>query len=122
MGNKKIVYRYTLDKKYDCEFKSLADAAKALNLKSKSGISAAIKDASKSSGGYYWSLIKSDILPEVQHKKVFIPQSIDVFDIQGNFIKNFETISECIKEYPYCRKVLRGERKSSQGFTFKLKI
>lgn len=122
VGNKKIVYRYTLNKKYDCEFESLADAAKALNLKSKSGISAAIKDTNKSSGGYYWSLTKSDTLPEVQHQKELTPQSVDVFDLEGNFIKNFETISECIKEYPYCRKVLRGERKSSQGFTFKLKI
>lgn len=121
-GGKRIVYRYTLDKKYDCEFKSLSDAARATGLKSKSGISAAIKNCDKTSGGYYWSLIKEDVLPEVQHEKKLIPQPVNVFDLKGNLIKTFNTISECIKEYPYCRRVLRGERKTAHGLIFKLKI
>jgi hypothetical protein len=41
-----------MDGKYDSKFDSLADAAKALNLKSTSGISSALKDPRKSSGGY----------------------------------------------------------------------
>lgn len=118
-SGRKIVYRYTLEGKFDAEFKSLADAAKALNLKNYSGISAALKNPKKSSGGYKWSLIKSDYITEVQINKELKPQSIEVLDLNGNFIKKFDTISECVKEFPYCRKVLRGERKSAHNCIFK---
>lgn len=118
-GGRKIIYRYTLDGNYDCEFKSIADAAKALNLKSTSGISAALKNPQKSSGGYKWSLIKSIKITEAQINNERKPQGIKVFDLEGNFIKKFDTISDCIKEFPYCRKVLRGERKSAHKCIFK---
>lgn len=51
-GGKVKVYQYTLEGDYNTEFESLAEAAKSLGLKSKSGISAAIKNHNKSSGGY----------------------------------------------------------------------
>lgn len=41
-----------MDGLYDCEFKSIADAAKACGLKSTSGISAALKNPEKSSAEY----------------------------------------------------------------------
>lgn len=119
---RKIVYRYTLDGKYDGEFKSLAEAAKEVNLKSQAGISAALKDPKKSSGGYRWSLVKSEEITEVTINKELIPQPVEMFDLQGNFIKQFGTISECVKEFPYCRRVLRGERKSAHGYIFKYKL
>lgn len=118
-GGRKIIYRYLISGEYDAEFKSLAEAAKSLNLKSTSSISAALKDSNKTSGGYKWSLIKSDFIPEVQINKELKPVSVNVFDLNGNFIKKFDTVSECIKEFPYCRKVLRGERKSSHNCIFK---
>jgi hypothetical protein len=121
-NGRKIIYRYTIGGEYDCDFKSLADAAKASNLKSPSGISAALKDSSKSSGGYRWSLIKSDKITEVQISYDLKPQPIEVFDLDGNFIKEFDTITECMKEFPYCRRVLRGERKSSNKHIFKYKV
>lgn len=118
-GGRKIIYRYTLEGKYDSEFKSLAEAAKSVNLKSHSSISAALKDAEKSSGGYRWSLIKSDYITKVKINKELTPQPVEVLDLEGNFIKKFETISECVKEFPYCRRVLRGERKSAHNCIFK---
>lgn len=118
-GGRKIIYRYTLEGKFDTEFKSIADAAKALGLKSQSGISGALKDSKKSSGGYKWSLIKSDYITEVQINKDLKPQPVEVLDLDGNFIKRFNTISECMKEFPYCRKVLRGERKTAHNYIFK---
>ena len=51
-GGRKIVYRYNMNGDYDCEFNSIADAIKELGLKSAGGISAALKDTNKSSGGY----------------------------------------------------------------------
>ena len=121
-SGRKIVYRYTPDGVYDSEFESIAVAAKSLNLKSPSGISAAIKDSQKLSGGYRWSLIKSDRITEPQINNELQPQGVDVYDLNENFIKTFDTISEFLKEFPYCRKVLRGERKSSQGCIFKYKL
>lgn len=118
-SGKKTVYRYTLDGKYDGEFKSLADAAKNLNLKSYTSISAALKDPKKVSGGYRWSLIKSKEITEVIVNKELIPQPVEVLDLQGNFIKQFDTVSDCIKEFPYCRRVLRGERKSAHEHIFR---
>ena len=118
-GGRKIIYRYTMDGNYDSEFSSITNAAKSLNLKSTSGISAALKNSQKSSGEYRWSLIKSDKITEVQINKELKPQAVEVFDLNGNFVKTFDTITECIKEFPYCRKVLRGERKSANNHIFK---
>lgn len=118
-GNRKVVYRYTLEGDYDCEFKSLAEAAKSVDLKSKSGISAAIKNPSKSSGGYKWSLIKSNKITEVSINNELKARAVEVFDLEGNLIKKFNRVSDCIKEFPYCRKVLRGERRTAHKYIFK---
>lgn len=118
-GGRKIIYRYTMDGNYIDEFSSLSEAAKSLGLKSTSGISAAIKDPKKSSGEYRWSLIKSDKITEIQINKELKPQAVEVFDLKGNLVKTFDTITECIKEFPYCRKVLRGERKTANNHIFK---
>jgi hypothetical protein len=55
----------------------------------------------------------------VQINKDLKPQPVEVLDLNGNFIKRFNTISECMKEFPYCRKVLRGERKTAHNYIFK---
>jgi hypothetical protein len=52
LGNKKKVHRYTLDGEYVDSFKTLIEAAEACGLKTKDGISAAIKDPNKTSGNY----------------------------------------------------------------------
>ena len=119
VGGKKEVHRYTLDGKYDKTFKSLADAAKELGLKSKSGISAAIKDPTKTSGGFKWSLIKSDTISLFVKNQELKPMGVEVYDKENNLIKTFKSVTDCIKEYPYCRKVLRGERKSTHNCIFK---
>lgn len=121
-GGRKIVYRYNIDGSYDSEFKSIACAAKESGLKSTSSISSAIKNPKKTAGGYRWSLIKSNEITEVQLHNELTPQPVEVYDLNENFIKEFETISDCIKEFPYCRKVLRGERKSAHKCIFKYKL
>lgn len=115
-GRKKV-YRYTLDGKFDKEYNSLADAARDLGLSQGKIISTAIKKL-YTSCGYKWSFIKSDIYQEVQLLPEIIPQKVAVYDLDHTLIKTFNTVSECIKEYPYCRRVLRKERKSAHNCIF----
>lgn len=43
---------------------------------------------------------------------------IKQFDLNGNLIKIWDSISQCAKEHPKCREVLKGVRKQTHGFTF----
>lgn len=117
-NGKKKVYRYTLDNKFDREFNSLADAAKQSGLKGSNSISAAIKKFSVSAG-YKWSLIKSNEFQEVALLPNLTPQKVGVYDLNNTLIKTFDTVSKCQKEFPYCRRVLRKERKSAHNYMFK---
>lgn len=117
-GSKKRVYRYTLDNKFDTEFDSVAEAAKMSGLKKGHSISTAIKKFS-TSAGYKWSFIKAEIFPEVALVSEIIPQKVGVYDTNGELIKSFDTVTLCQKEFPSCRRVLRGERKHAHGYTFK---
>lgn len=69
-------------------------------------------------------MTKSDKISEIQINKELKPQAVEVLDLEGNYVKTYDTISDCIKDFPYCRKVLRGERKSANNhiFQYKLKI
>jgi len=117
-NGKKKVFRYTLDNKFDIEFNSLADAAKASGLKNGHNISDAIKKFG-TSGGYKWSFIKSDIFIEATVNPEIVAQKVGVYDLENNLIKTFETVSECMKKFPYCRRVLRKERKTAHNHIFK---
>ena len=45
---------------------------------------------------------------------------IDQYDLEGNFIKTWDTYSQCRKEFPNVKAVLCGERKHTHGYTFKI--
>jgi hypothetical protein len=116
---KKKVYQYDLNENYINSFDSLADAARACNLKQSTSISQAIKKFSES-GGYKWSFIKADKFPEINLlPEVNKSEMVGQYDEKDKLVKVYETVLECQKDFPYCRKVLRGERKSSQGYVFK---
>lgn len=117
-GGRKKVYRYTLDGKFDKEYKSLADGAKDCGLKKTNCISQAIKKFS-TSGGYKWSFLKTPLFTEVSINQEIVAQKVAVYDLNNVFIKDFDSVSECQKEYPYCRRVLRNERKKAHNCIFK---
>ena len=112
------MYRYTLDNKFDKEYNSLADAAKEVGLKKSNSISTAIKKFS-TSAGYKWSLIKSEYFPEVSLLPEIKIQKVGVYDENNKLIKTFDTVADCQKEFPYCRRVLRNERKKAHNLIFK---
>lgn len=45
---------------------------------------------------------------------------IDQFDLEGNFIKTWDSYSQCRKEFPKVKAVLTGGRNHTHGFTFKI--
>ena len=42
------------------------------------------------------------------------------YDLEGNFIKTWNSYSECRKEHPNVKQVLTGGRKQTHGYTFKI--
>ena len=42
------------------------------------------------------------------------------YDLDGKLIKEWNTISECAKVHPKVRLVLKGIRKQTHGYTFKV--
>jgi hypothetical protein len=109
------IYRYTLDGKFDKEYLSIKDAELDTGC-THSNIIRAIKN-NKTSGGYKWSYIKSDIIQTFseQHIKAV---KVAQYDKEHNLIKIWDSLAECQKEFPYCRKVCRKEKKSTAGYIF----
>lgn len=109
------IYRYSLDGKFEKEYKSVAEACK--DTKSCSGnILRAIKN-NRTASGYRWSYIKSDIIKPYSSEDLK-PIKIAQYDLQHNLIKIWDTVSECKKQFPSCQKICRKERRSTNGYIF----
>ena len=69
--------------------------------------------------GYYWSEIKYDNYleenPELQSKKAI---KVYQYSLDKQFIKEWESISKCRKEFPDALKVCLGELESSKNYIF----
>lgn len=90
----KYVYQYDEDRNFIREHSSLTDSGKSIGLKCGTGISIAIKSKTLYYG-YYWSFKKYDILPHTEiNKRNKI--KVDQYDLNGNFIKTHNSISEAI--------------------------
>ena len=110
----KHVYQYSLKGEFIKEFDSCNQAEKELNLKR--GLSTAVK-LGRIFGGFQWSLEKLD---KLESRETFNkPRKIGQYDLQGNLIKIFDTVTECRKEFSGCRHVLQGRNKTSGGYVFK---
>ena len=118
LNNKKIkfkIYQYTIDGKFIKEYKDLADVKKVMKIK-KSKILRAIKN-NGICNNYRWSDEKHDSI-EIKSKNRKAVK-VDQYTIDGVFVKTWDTISGCLKEFSGARKVLSGERESTNGFIFK---
>lgn len=121
----KAVAQYTINGKFLRTFKSITEAEVALSLNSIS--QAIIKKGS--SGGFQWRYYEGDnsdipALINVKTKNLFLP--IIMYDKQGNVIKEFDCVKQCISEYPklsasQINKVLNNTIKSHKGYTFRYK-
>lgn len=121
----KAVAQYTINGKFLRTFKSITEAEVALSLNSIS--QAIIKKGS--SGGFQWRYYEGDnsdipALINVKTKNLFLP--IIMYDKQGNVIKEFDCVKQCISEYPklsasQINRVLNNTIKSHKGYTFRYK-
>ena len=119
----KEVAQYTINGKFLRTFKSITDAEVALSL---NNIAQAIYKKG-SAGGYQWRYFEEDTsdiptLVNVKTKNLFLP--IIMFDKSGKIIKKFDSVKQCINEYPelsasQINRVLSKTIKSHKGYTFK---
>lgn len=119
------VAQYTLSGKFIRYFDSISEAEELLHLNS---IYQAI-NKNYQCGGYQWKYYEgdcSDISPLISTKSKFDTIAIDLYTKEGEFIKSFKSINECLEEYPQFSKsqimrVLKKIIKSHKGYSFKLK-
>lgn len=93
--NKKV-YQYSLEGEFIKEWDSLTDAANYYNTSGNLiGISANFK---RTSVGYLWSFNKTDKL-NINEYHIYNPKiPVYLYDIEGNYIRNYTSISECSKD------------------------
>lgn len=110
----RTVYQYSLSGEYLNEYKSCADAERAI--KKSRGLSNAIKRGI-TFGGFQWKLEKFDKIDSVEVKSS--ARKVGQYDLEGNLIKIYNTVTACTKDFPGCRHVLQGKYKTSGGYIFK---
>lgn len=121
----KEIAQYTINGKFLRTFKSITEAEISLSLNSIQ--QAIIKKGS--AGGFQWRYFEGDTsniptLVNVKTKNHFLP--IIMYDKQGNKIKEFECVKQCISEYndlsaSQINRVLNNTIKSHKGYIFRYK-
>jgi hypothetical protein len=123
----KTIYQYDLNGNFIREWESASIAAKEYNVTRASVTSAAndkIKDV-KSSAGYLWNYKKFDRLPA--YTKNFITTKILQLDLNGNFIKSWDSIIEASRELKIRNTCISSaasptsRKKTSGGYIWKYK-
>lgn len=114
------VFQYDLEGNFLREFENCDQASQDLNISKKSLQSKMAKgDTYK---GYQWSYEKLESLNNIKNtSNSSKPRKIDQFTLDGQFVKTWETYSDCRKEFPNVGKVLRGITSKCKGFIFKYK-
>ena len=116
---KNKIYQYDLEGNFIKEFASIADIRKAFPEINHKNVYRSIKTKG-STYGFRWSYIKVDNLLESDiDTSLKRPKKIEQYDINGNLIKVWDSISECKKQFPNLLRVIRGERNHCNGFKFK---
>jgi hypothetical protein len=97
--NKNItsVAQYDKRGRFLAKYDSIKEASKATGVIS-TGISNCILGLSLSSGGYIWRHLNDDDVEEVEEYKNPITKEILCYDMNGNFIKEYRSITEASNE------------------------
>ena len=107
------VYQYSLSGEFIAEHNSYLTAQKELG---KTGLNTAIK-LGRTFAGFQWKLEKLDKIDSVEVRGK--ARKVGQYDLEGNLVKVYNTVTECTKDFSGCRHVLQGKRKTSGGFIFK---
>lgn len=108
------VYQYSLEGDFLAEYNTCSEAETAVG--TKRGLSTAIK-LDRTFGGYQWKLEKLDKIPSIVISGK--ARRVGQYDLNGNLIKIYNTVTQCKKDFSGCQHVLQGRRKTSGGYTFK---
>lgn len=110
------VYQYSLTGEFLQEFKNANEAKKKLYITS--DIGSAIK-MGRTCGGYQWNYEKLPKMPNIENNTRGKARKVAKYDLEGNLVKIYNTVTECAKEHSGCKRVLSGQYKKSHGFVFK---
>lgn len=112
------VHQYNLNGQYLQSFDSIKDAENKLNLGKLSGINTSIKMGEQYKG-FLWS--RGEKQDSVKPYKV--PKSaakrIAQYTMDGEFVKEYTTISEAKRLFPNVGRVLKGQATHCHNYTFK---
>lgn len=112
------IYMYDVTGAYLREFKDLNEARKAL--KAKIDLYKHVRLGTLYKGQYQFSIEKLPNMPDKSIKQHFRKRRIAQYDLNGNFIKEYDSIAECVKIYgTSVKQCLRGRNKTSKGFIYK---
>lgn len=122
--NNKPIYCYDKTGNYLENYNNLNDL-KAIKKYNKNDIKRAIKNRSLFKD-YYWSYDKyKNIIEEDPEIMTTTPRKVYQYTLNNEFIREWNSISECKKEYPSVLQVLLGKRMHCKQYKFtfdKLKI
>ena len=111
------VYQYDLNGQFIREFNNISDIKKILKI-NKNNLKRAIKN-NNNIENYYWSYDKfNNILlenPELEQKT---PKKVYQYTLEGDFVKEWESITACKKEFPSVLQVCLGNRLHCHKFKF----
>lgn len=120
--NRRPIYRYCLDGKFDKEFSTTSEAIKNTPNTYPSSLKNAVVNGYKC-GNYLWSYKRCENYFNLENPKEYLkPRKIGQYDLNGNLIKIWNSYKECKEVYKYCNRVCNGNLKSTQGYIFKYMI
>ena len=112
----KTVLQYNLKGEYLNEYNSIEEAVKCNEKTNRTSLSACCSGKFKTSGGFIWrykldenfpsiievgNITEQDIIRSTLNKKREKP--VDQFDLEGNLLKQFKSMSEAVIELNICR-------------------
>lgn len=115
--NDSKVYRYNIDGTFNKEFENISEIKKEYSY-NKNDLKRAIKNNTLFEN-YYWAYNKYDNIllenPEIENKK---PRKVYQYTLEGDFIKEWDSITECRKQFPSVLQVCLGKRNHCKKFKF----
>jgi hypothetical protein len=117
---KKTLYVYNLQGEFLAELKNSEEICKYFDIKTTWPITSSMR-CKRPYKDYQLSLEKLDKMPPVFSKKN-TNKPIMQYDLTGNFIKEFSSITEAVKEFgATVQRVLKGQQKQTKGYVFRYK-
>lgn len=95
--NDKPVYQYLISGDYLKSFNTATEAALSLLKSDPSAICMCCRNESYTAYGFRWSYNKYESLPKLNKKK-YLSTNVQQLDLDGNFIRDWDSITDVVKE------------------------